>query len=88
MPGSELHTRYKRPTEYYFLTLVTTSTKLTYSIGQQALMASELSIISVAMSEDPIEWAGGGTNLFQYVNDNPTNLTDPTGFGWWSCIKS
>lgn len=51
-------------------------------------MASELSIISVAMSEDPIEWAGGGTNLFQYVNDNPTNLTDPTGFGWWSCIKS
>jgi len=31
------------------------------------------------LSEDPIEFAGGSVNLYTYVRNNPTNLTDPTG---------
>ena len=30
-------------------------------------------------TEDPIGFAGGDTNLYRYVEDNPTDLTDPTG---------
>jgi type VI secretion system secreted protein Hcp len=31
------------------------------------------------MSRDPIDYAAGDMNLYAYVGDNPTNLTDPTG---------
>jgi RHS repeat-associated protein len=31
------------------------------------------------MSRDPLDYAGGDMNLYAYVGDNPTNLTDPTG---------
>jgi RHS repeat-associated protein len=31
------------------------------------------------ISEDPIGFAAGDTNLYRYVNNNPTNYTDPTG---------
>ena len=30
-------------------------------------------------TEDPIGLAGGDTNLYRYVEDNPTDLSDPTG---------
>jgi len=30
-------------------------------------------------SQDPIGFAGGDLNLYRYVEDNPVNLTDPTG---------
>lgn len=33
------------------------------------------------MSEDPIGFAGG-INLYVYVKNSPTNLTDPSGQGW------
>jgi RHS repeat-associated protein len=31
------------------------------------------------VSEDPLEFAAGDTNLFAYVFDSPTNYTDPSG---------
>jgi RHS repeat-associated protein len=31
-------------------------------------------------SEDPIEFAAGDGNLYRYVGNGPTNLTDPNGF--------
>jgi RHS repeat-associated protein len=31
------------------------------------------------ISEDPIGFAAGDTNLYRYVNNNPTNYTDPSG---------
>jgi RHS repeat-associated protein len=30
-------------------------------------------------SEDPLGFAGGDTNLYRYVGNNPTNFTDPSG---------
>ena len=37
------------------------------------------------ISEDPIGFSAGDTNLYRYVNNSPTNFTDPTGMtlsGW------
>jgi RHS repeat-associated protein len=37
------------------------------------------------ISEDPVGFSAGDTNLYRYVNNNPTNWTDPTGTtisGW------
>jgi RHS repeat-associated protein len=37
------------------------------------------------ISEDPIGFSAGDTNLYRYVNNSPTNFTDPTGTtisGW------
>ena len=31
------------------------------------------------LSEDPIGFEGGDTNLYVYTKNNPVNLTDPTG---------
>ncbi|MFO0769545.1 MAG: RHS repeat-associated core domain-containing protein [Nitrospiraceae bacterium] len=36
-------------------------------------------VMSRFLSEDPIEFAGGDTNLYAYVFDNPANYTDPSG---------
>jgi RHS repeat-associated protein len=37
------------------------------------------------ISEDPVGFSAGDTNLYRYVNNSPTNYTDPTGTtisGW------
>jgi RHS repeat-associated protein len=31
------------------------------------------------ISEDPVGFGAGDTNLYRYVNNNPTNFTDPSG---------
>ncbi len=31
------------------------------------------------LSQDPLDFAGGDTNLYGYVNQNPVTFTDPTG---------
>jgi RHS repeat-associated protein len=31
------------------------------------------------ISEDPVGFSAGDTNLYRYVNNSPTNFTDPTG---------
>jgi RHS repeat-associated protein len=31
------------------------------------------------ISQDPISFAGGTTDLYQFVNDDPVDLNDPTG---------
>jgi RHS repeat-associated protein len=36
-------------------------------------------VLSRFISEDPIGLAGGSTNFYTYVLDNPTNWTDPSG---------
>jgi RHS repeat-associated protein len=35
-------------------------------------------------AKDPIGFAGGDTNLYAYVGNDPVNLFDPTGTGWFS----
>ncbi len=35
------------------------------------------------LSEDPIGFAGGDSNLYRYVGNSPTNATDPSGFETW-----
>jgi RHS repeat-associated protein len=35
------------------------------------------------ITEDPISFAAGDTNLFRYVSNSPTNLTDPSGLASW-----
>jgi RHS repeat-associated protein len=34
------------------------------------------------VSEDPLEFGGGDTNLYAYVGNGPTNFSDPTGQAW------
>lgn len=43
------------------------------------------------LSEDPLEFAGGGANFYGYVGNRPTNRIDPSGRGgqnpvsaWWA----
>jgi RHS repeat-associated protein len=36
------------------------------------------------ISEDPIGFAGGDTNLYVYVFNSPTNYTDPSGLSVWT----
>jgi RHS repeat-associated protein len=40
------------------------------------------------VSEDPLGFAGGDTNLYRYVHNRPTNATDPTGMVDWGTIGS
>jgi RHS repeat-associated protein len=42
------------------------------------------------LSEDPVEFNGGGNNFYRYVNDNPLTLVDPFGLapGCRHCIIS
>ena len=35
------------------------------------------------ISQDPMGFGGGDTNLYAYTFNNPTNLTDPSGNGPW-----
>ena len=35
------------------------------------------------LSRDPLLFAGGDTNLFRYVNNDPVNTTDPQGLFTW-----
>ncbi|HET8671372.1 MAG TPA: RHS repeat-associated core domain-containing protein, partial [Candidatus Saccharimonadales bacterium] len=38
------------------------------------------------ISEDPIDFEGGDTNLYAYVSNSPCNATDPSGnSGWIGC---
>jgi len=39
------------------------------------------------LSEDPIRFAGGNVNLYDYVHDNPVNLTDPFGLATAMCTQ-
>ena len=41
------------------------------------------------ITEDPLEFAGGDTNLYGYVLNNPVNIIDPTGeiFNWLNCLR-
>ena len=39
------------------------------------------------ISQDPVDFAAGSSNLYGYVSDNPTNLTDPDGEGFLDCGK-
>jgi RHS repeat-associated protein len=34
------------------------------------------------MQQDPIGYAAGDSNLYRYVGNNPTNITDPNGLRW------
>ena len=53
--------------------------------------------IGLFISEDPIGFAGGDTNLYGYVGNNPHGYIDPFGFrrcaptdppsGWWDVVQ-
>jgi RHS repeat-associated protein len=40
------------------------------------------------LSEDPIGFVAGDTNISRYASNNPTNLTDPMGLKWQSGIAT
>jgi RHS repeat-associated protein len=40
------------------------------------------------ISEDPIGFAAGDSNLYRYVGNSPTNATDPSGLASMSQVKS
>lgn len=37
------------------------------------------------VSKDPIQFGGGQTNLYVYVNNDPVNRSDPSGLEVWVC---
>jgi RHS repeat-associated protein len=39
------------------------------------------------VSEDPLQWEGGGRTVFEYARTNPVNFSDPTGLSAWDCLK-
>jgi RHS repeat-associated protein len=39
------------------------------------------------IGEDPLEFSAGNLNLYGYVHDSPTNLTDPSGLAIWVCSR-
>ncbi len=39
-------------------------------------------------AKDPILFNGGDTNLYGYVQDNPINVSDPSGCGFIDCAKA
>jgi len=39
------------------------------------------------LSEDPIGFEAGDANLYRYVGNSPTNLTDPAGLDWRTNLK-
>lgn len=39
------------------------------------------------ISRDPIGFAGGDVNLYGYVQNNPTNLKDPSGLKTYKCWR-
>jgi RHS repeat-associated protein len=40
------------------------------------------------ISEDPLGFAAGDTNLYAYVGNNPINFSDPLGLQWWKFLKN
>jgi RHS repeat-associated protein len=38
------------------------------------------------ITQDPIGFAGSGINLFAYTANNPLNITDPIGLGFWKSL--
>src|SRR5207302_7499929 len=38
------------------------------------------------MSQDPIGFDAGDSNLYRYVNNRPVDATDPSGNEWWDWI--
>ena len=48
-------------------------------------------VVSRWMSKDPIDFAGGDTNLYAYVGGNPMSYVDPTGLkvgDWWDLLAN
>jgi len=39
--------------------------------------------LGVAISEDPIQFEGGGANFFRWEDNGPVNRVDPSGQAWW-----
>src|SRR5260221_13872115 len=40
------------------------------------------------LSEDPLEFAGNGPNLYAYAGNNPIGNVDPSGCGFVDCSKA
>jgi hypothetical protein len=59
--------------------VVTKSIEYTYDVDNQRIGKKVDGAVGRFVSEDPIGFAAGDSNIYRYVGNSPTNFVDPSG---------